>query len=211
MTAREFSFPDFERITPDLTGTERLGVFLGLPVDLQNEAWRELGERIEAQSIGLFAESRLVTGYTPEEFADEVALIWEECRKVPLGAVDASTDTEAADTPRTHGTRRHRSRLDLRTDLELLRTIPSREFVPLLAGREANRAGFVQCPFHGGGDERTPSLHVGDDQRWYCHSCQQGGGIVDFYALIIGREVPAGAEFAAFVRELAIQLEQGGM
>jgi hypothetical protein len=40
------------------------------------------------------------------------------------------------------------------------------------------------CPFHKGGMERTPSfsisLHTG---RWFCHTCQEGGGLKKLFSL----------------------------
>lgn len=74
--------------------------------------------------------------------------------------------------------------------------------MPRLTGREVIR-GFVQCPLHAGGEERTPSLHVNEDGGgWYCHACGSGGGPLEFYAALSGRDVPSGAEFVGFVREL---------
>jgi len=38
-----------------------------------------------------------------------------------------------------------------------------------------------RCPFHGGGQERTPSFTVDTDQKlYYCFGCSKGGGIIDF-------------------------------
>jgi DNA primase len=38
-----------------------------------------------------------------------------------------------------------------------------------------------RCPFHGGGQERTPSFTVDTDQKlYYCFGCSKGGRIVDF-------------------------------
>jgi DNA primase len=38
-----------------------------------------------------------------------------------------------------------------------------------------------RCPFHAGGQERTPSFTVDTDQKlYYCFGCSKGGGIVDF-------------------------------
>jgi CHC2 zinc finger len=194
---REFTFPNLERITPDLTGAERLSVFLGLPISMQNEAWQELGRRIESQSRARFAEDRLGGWCTPQELADEIEVIWGECRKVPLGGVHVAPPIAITNTSRFQS--------DSKTDIDLLRTIPSGTFVPLLTGREVTR-GFIQCPFHAGGAERTPSLHVGDDQRWYCHACQAGGDLIDFYAALRGQPVPTGGEFMDLVRDLARDL-----
>jgi hypothetical protein len=105
----------------------------------------------------------------------------------------------ATTTVRTSGTRLAAGQLDVRS-------IPSAQFVPLLTGHEVDSAGFVQCPFHKNGQERTPSLHVSAvESRWYCHAtdCQQGGGLPEFYALLHGRGVPRGShEFIKFVYEI---------
>ena len=38
-----------------------------------------------------------------------------------------------------------------------------------------------RCPFHSGGQERTPSFKVEPDQKlYYCFGCHKGGGILDF-------------------------------
>jgi DNA primase len=38
-----------------------------------------------------------------------------------------------------------------------------------------------RCPFHGGGQERTPSFTVDTDQKlYYCFGCSKGGRIIDF-------------------------------
>jgi DNA primase len=38
-----------------------------------------------------------------------------------------------------------------------------------------------RCPFHGGGQERTPSFKVEPDQKlYYCFGCSKGGSILDF-------------------------------
>jgi hypothetical protein len=83
-----------------------------------------------------------------------------------------------------------------------LRSIPSAEFVPLLTGRAVTPDGYVQCPFHKNGQERTPSLHVSAiGGQWYClGDCQQGGGLIEFYALLHGRSIPDRHDRHAFVR-----------
>ncbi len=201
---RAFTFPGLERLTPDLSPAERLAVFLGLPVDLQAEAWRELGARIEAQSRARFAEYRLGDSCTPQELADEIALLWGECRKVPLAGVGE----QATRPPARSDARRLRASV-ADGDLEQLRSISSSEFVPALTGREVNRGGYVRCPLprHADGEERTPSLHVSaDDARWYCHGCGAGGDLFAFYAALRGESVPVGREFVAFVGEVAAAL-----
>jgi DNA primase len=38
-----------------------------------------------------------------------------------------------------------------------------------------------RCPFHGGGQERTPSFKVDPDLKtWYCFGCGRGDGVVNF-------------------------------
>jgi len=38
-----------------------------------------------------------------------------------------------------------------------------------------------RCPFHAGGQEKTPSFTVDPDQKlYYCFGCHKGGGIIDF-------------------------------
>ena len=40
---------------------------------------------------------------------------------------------------------------------------------------------MAQCPFHGGGTERTPSMSVNDEKGvYYCFACQAGGTVIDF-------------------------------
>lgn len=47
-------------------------------------------------------------------------------------------------------------------------------------GYTPNRAGFIRCPFHGGGRERTPSLKLYDGQKgFYCYSCHATGSVID--------------------------------
>jgi hypothetical protein len=73
-----------------------------------------------------------------------------------------------------------------------LLAIPAREYVAELCGRTPDRRGFVQCPFHADGAERTPSLRLYDDRDhgWYCFGCRRGGSIYDFAGLIAGYPWP---------------------
>jgi len=194
---REFSHPDLVRLTPDLTGAERLAVYLGLPEDLRVEADRELDRRIEAQSREIFALLRLDDSCTARELADEIAMLWrDECSRVPAGMV-AGREPRPAPGPR-------RQSSEAGTDLDLLRSIPSAEYVPALTGRDVNGAGMVQCPLHSDGQERTPSLHISDDGGgWHCFGCDRGGDVFEFVALLEGRQVPTGREFFEFSAELA--------
>jgi hypothetical protein len=110
--------------------------------------------------------------------------------------IDIEPERPAPAIARVDSTRLAAGQLDVRS-------IPSAEFVPRLTGREVTPAGFVRCPFHKNGEERTPSLHVSaTESRWYCHAtgCQQGGGLPEFYALLHGRLVPDSRDTHAFIR-----------
>lgn len=198
MSGREFTHPDLVRLAPDLTGAQRLAVFLGLPADLQAEANQEMGARIEARTRELFAESRLGGSCTARELADEIDALWRaECSKVPLGATGMQEPR-----PARREQRRRPSTAD--TDLDMVRSIPSATYVPALTGREVNGTAFVTCPLHSDGQERTPSLHVSFDRSgWHCFGCARGGDVFDLFALLEGRAVPTGREFFEFARELA--------
>lgn len=51
-------------------------------------------------------------------------------------------------------------------------------------GFQINRRGFIKCPFHAGGAERTPSLQVYSGYRgFYCRACGQGGDVIKFTEL----------------------------
>jgi hypothetical protein len=92
--------------------------------------------------------------------------------------------------------------LNVDTDDEL-RQVNAVDYIWRLAGREVNRAGFVRCPFHSDGKERTPSLKV-TGPLWACHACNplpgkavMGGNIYDFAGLLWDFAVPLrGADFA---------------
>jgi hypothetical protein len=70
--------------------------------------------------------------------------------------------------------------------------LAAEDYIEALTGREARR-GFFRCPFHGDGEERTPSLHV-MGVLWHCHGCHEGGTIYDFGARLWGIE-PRGEGF----------------
>lgn len=45
-------------------------------------------------------------------------------------------------------------------------------------GFEANRSGFIKCPFH---REKTASLKIYDnDRKFKCFGCGEGGSVIDF-------------------------------
>lgn len=68
-----------------------------------------------------------------------------------------------------------------------LEQIPPPVYFERLAGVAPHR-GFVRCPVHGDGDERTPSCQVFNEpaRGWVCHSCRAGGTIFDLAAAVWG-------------------------
>lgn len=69
-----------------------------------------------------------------------------------------------------------------------------RERVPLSEifnhyGLMPNRRGFVRCPLHA---EKTPSLKLYPDERWFCFGCSAGGDGVKLVELLDNLP-PAGA------------------
>jgi hypothetical protein len=84
-----------------------------------------------------------------------------------------------------------------------LEAIPPDIYVPALTGREAVHHK-VRCPLHGGGEERTPSLHI-HEEGWYCYGCQQGGGIYQLADLVQGGDGrPRGELFRALRTQLSV-------
>lgn len=48
-------------------------------------------------------------------------------------------------------------------------------------GFTPTQSGFIRCPFHSGGTERTPSLKLyGGQKGFYCYSCHASGTVIDF-------------------------------
>lgn len=74
-------------------------------------------------------------------------------------------------------------------DTDHLRTIPARVYIERLSGREVLH-GMAQCPFHAGGQERTPSCSVGgpQDELFLCFGCDTGGDIFRFASLLWGMD-----------------------
>lgn len=93
-------------------------------------------------------------------------------------------------------------------DRDALLTIPAIEYVPALTGRGVNARGHVQCPFHGDGQERTPSLYVrcDDPVRWKCFGCDEPrGDIIAFGARLYGIEA-RGSGYHEIRRRIAADL-----
>ena len=97
--------------------------------------------------------------------------------------------------------------------------VPAAVYVELLTGRRPDRRGcYVQCPFHGGGEERTPSLRPYGDGGWACFGCPPrpgagrrclGGTIYQLAALVWGYPLPLrrAAFFAVQERLYDVMLE----
>jgi RepB DNA-primase from phage plasmid len=92
----------------------------------------------------------------------------------------------------------------LHTDEDILKTIPAPEYVADLIGRRPDHRGYVRCPFHSDGRERTPSLCLyGPDTKyplktpsWFCFGCERGGDIYELAALVAGYpRTPSGGAF----------------
>jgi hypothetical protein len=103
-------------------------------------------------------------------------------------------------------------RVDLSVNLDHsdpLRRLPSDFYFARLAKRRVSRGGWAQCPFHKGGRERTPSLHL-EGTVWACYACQpigdrhvMGGNIYDLAALLDDYAIPLrGIDFVEVQRKL---------
>ena len=76
---------------------------------------------------------------------------------------------------------------------DVLLTIPAAEYLPALSGRQVDSRGYARCPFHKGGQERTPSLYVLGPRPtlWHCFGgCSRGGDIYALAGLLFGIEPP---------------------
>ena len=46
---------------------------------------------------------------------------------------------------------------------------------------QRNNSPWIRCPFHGNGNERTPSCKLNLDRgSFYCFACQEHGSMFDF-------------------------------
>lgn len=92
---------------------------------------------------------------------------------------------------------------------DTLATISPRVYFVRLTGREIGRNGKAQCPFHGGGNERTPSLHVYADAEagWCCYGGCGGGDIYSLAGRLWSLDWKQAEDFkeirARLVREMA--------
>jgi DNA primase len=68
-----------------------------------------------------------------------------------------------------------------------------------------------RCPFHGGGQERTPSFTVDPDRKmYYCFGCNQGGGVLKFVMEMDKISFPEAVETLAKRIGIEIVYESGG-
>jgi len=68
-----------------------------------------------------------------------------------------------------------------------------------------------RCPFHAGGQERTPSFTVDTDQKlYYCFGCSKGGSILDFVMEMDKISYPDAIKNLARKFGIQIVYEQGG-
>lgn len=89
-------------------------------------------------------------------------------------------------------------RPDFKSDDPLLAISADRYYVAL-TGRDLAR-GNVTCPFHNGGNERSPSMRL-YDTTWHCFGCGEGGSIFDFGAKLWDYET-RGASFLELKEDL---------
>ena len=87
-----------------------------------------------------------------------------------------------------------------------LHRIPASEYVPKLTGRPIDRRGYVRCPFHAEGRERTPSLKVYAQGGWKCFSCQLAGRIYQLAGLLGGWTLPLTAGARCAVRAVLLDI-----
>lgn len=112
------------------------------------------------------------------------------------------TEVELAELPEAWLTRlrdRHPERREMSVAAnhpDPLRNIPAAVYVPKLTQRTLVDSVWCQCPFHGEGAERTPSLKV-SGTLWACFGCQpmggrrvQGGNIFDLAGLLLNLPLP---------------------
>ncbi|MDR2663333.1 MAG: DNA primase [Treponema sp.] len=67
-----------------------------------------------------------------------------------------------------------------------------------------------RCPFHGGGQEKTPSFKVDPDKKlFYCFGCQKGGSILNFVMEMDKLSYPEAIEAMAKRFSVPLVYEQG--
>lgn len=138
------------------------------------------------QNVSLYANRPHVT-----QLADLLTLSEPPAPVAPTAA-PASTTT---------GETRVASMAPRSAELDDLHAIPATVYVPLLTGREVGRDGKACCPVHGGGAERSPSLHAYPDAErgWYCYGCSKGGDVLDLVAHMTGLDTRSRSDFPRIV------------
>ncbi len=70
-------------------------------------------------------------------------------------------------------------------DFEIVTHSITMQQVAEVYGFQVNRKGFMRCPFHANGSERTPSLKVYQGYRgFHCKACGTGGDVIRFVELL---------------------------
>jgi DNA primase len=70
---------------------------------------------------------------------------------------------------------------------------------------------WARCPFHGNGQEKTPSLKVDPDQKsYYCFGCQKGGSVINFVMEMDKVSFPEAVKTLARKCGVEIIYESGG-
>lgn len=83
--------------------------------------------------------------------------------------------------------------------------ISADRYYATLTGRDITH-GNVQCPFHGDGNERNPSMRL-YDTTYYCFGCDQGGSIYEFAGRLWGNLLPLrGDNFKAVRDRLLVEM-----
>jgi CHC2 zinc finger len=193
-----FTFGELRLRTPELTEADRLAVFHELPQALQRQAeadcFEQLSYRVDRNEDlgpGTIGEPAV------QEIANQIAMRW--LRELVARSHEA---------PPTRQPQRHLAAVASGEDVLL--AIPPADYVEALTGEEIPAHRMIRCPFHAGGQERTPSLKVYRDPRegWYCFSCAKGGTIHDFAGHLWGLPT-RGAGFIELRRRLALELLRG--
>jgi hypothetical protein len=111
-------------------------------------------------------------------------------------------EAEVADVPRAwlermQGQTRRQAAPGINPETtDSLKWVPASVYAPVLTGRPVDADGWMQCPFHKDGNERTPSFRA-DKTLWACYACEplldkdvMGGNVFDLAALLWGYGVP---------------------
>ena len=69
-----------------------------------------------------------------------------------------------------------------------------------------------RCPFHGGGQEKTPSFKVDPDTKmYYCFGCNKGGNVIGFLMEMENLTYPQAVKNIAVKSGIEIIYEEGGL